>query len=230
MNYISTTAIFKKAWGTVKANLLKFVGATVIFFTFQFIFSSFKELTFVVGLISLFMGVAVTTALIRIARGAPVTLQTLSISLSQVFRFIGVVVSLILIMTVFVLPIVGTAVILGITSFVGNTNSGVVAFVAILVAAVILIIYVNIRLMFAKYIVLDGDTGVFPALKKSWNITSGHVWTVLKLGLLSAVAVLCMLFVGPFIVFPVIVFAYTYLYIELSSQKEKIVLGLKENE
>ena len=246
MNYISTTNIIKRAWGTVKANLLTFVAAAAVLLVVNIIFNTvtsvaeknhmspeFGILTLITTLASLVIGVAVTTALIRIARGAPVTIQALSISLSQVLRFVGVHILIGLIMLTLVIPIVGVAILLGITSFAGEMNNSVIAFAAILVAAVIFIVYVSIRLSFAKYIVLDGATGVVEALKRSWNITRGHIWTIVKLGLLSMLVVLfgaLALLVGLFVAVPVVALAGAYLYIELSSQKENMVSGVKNNE
>lgn len=246
MNYISTTSIIKRAWATVTANLLTFVAAAAVLLTVQIIFSAVTSvseknemspelgvLTLVTTLASLVIGVAVTTALIRIARGAPVTMQALSISLSQVLRFVGVNILIGLIMLALVIPIVGVAILLGITSFAGEMDNSVIAFAAILVAAVIFIVYVSIRLSFAKYVVLDGATGVVDALKQSWSITSGHIWTIVKLGLLSAFVILLgalALIIGLFIAVPIIALAYTYLYVELSSQKENMVSGVKNNE
>ncbi len=246
MNYISTTDLIKRAWETVKANLLTFVAAAAILFVINTVFNvvtSVAEknhmplesgvLTLVTALISLVVGVAVTTALIRIARGAPVTIQTLSISSSQVFRFIGVSLLVGLIMLAVVLPVVGAGFLLGITSFVGDIDSNIIAFVAILIAAVIFIVYISIRLMFAKYIVLDGATGVVAAIKQSWNLTSGNIWTIIKLGLIAilvALLGLIALVVGLLVAVPVIALAYAYLYVEISAQKEKVITEVENNE
>lgn len=246
MNYISTTSIIKRAWETVKANLLTFVAAAAILFVVNTIFNAVTSvteknymplesgvLTLVTALISLVIGVAVTTALIRIARGAPVTTQALSFSSSQVFRFIGVSLLVGLIMLVIVLPVVGAGFLLGVASFVGNIDSNIIAFAAILLVAVIFIIYISIRLMFAKYIVLDGATGVVAAIKQSWNLTSGNIWTIIKLGLLSMLVVLLgalALLVGLLVAVPVVALAYAYLYVELSAQKEKVIAEVKNNE
>jgi membrane-anchored glycerophosphoryl diester phosphodiesterase (GDPDase) len=246
MNYISTTSIIKRAWETVKANLLTFVAAAAVLFVINVIFNAVTSvveknnmslesgvLTLTTALISLIIGVAVTTALVRIARGAPVTMQALSISLSHVLRFVGVNILIGLIMLALVIPVVGAAIVLGITSFAGEMDNGVIAFAAILIAAVIFIVYVGIRLSFAKYAVLDGTIGIVEALKKSWNITSGHIWTIVKLGLLSMLVVLLgalALLIGLFVAVPVVALAGAYLYVELSSQKEQMVAGVKNNE
>lgn len=246
MNYISTTSIIKRAWATVKANLLSFVAAAAILFVIQVILNSITTgdkdapmspemgiLSLLSTAISLIIGVAVTVALIRIARGAPVTTQALSFSSSQVLRFIGVNILFGLIMLAIVIPVVGAGFALGIASFVGNIDNNILVFVAIVLAALLCIIYVSIRLMFAKYIVLDGATGVVAAIKQSWNLTSGNIWTIVKLGLLSLLVALLgtiALLVGLLVAVPVVALAYAYLYVELSAQKEKVIAEVKNNE
>ena len=238
MNYISTRGLFKKAWATVKAHFGKIVGAATIIFLVQILLDAqtymddTSPMTVGMGIfaiigsiISLIIGVAVTSALIRIGRGAPVNTQVFAITSSQVLRYVGVVVLIGLIMIGFVIPVVGIGFALGVTSFVGNMSGPIMVVAALLFAAVIVLVYINIRLMFASYFVVDGKTGVIDAIKQSWYITKGEVWTIVKLGILSlgvGLLGLLALGVGILVAIPVIAFAYVYLYIELTDRKGKV--------
>lgn len=238
MNNISTISFFKKGWEIVKANLLKIVGAALVLFIIQSLLDAVTKdggrggmspemgiLSLLATLVSLVVGVAVTSAVIRIVRGAPVNLKALSINPTQVLRYVGVVVVMMLIVIAFVVPVVGIATALGITTFVGgDIDSGIISFLVILAVALSVLIYINLRLMFATYLVVDGKTGVIEAIKKSWTMTRGEVWTIVKLALLSVVVALLgalALLVGLLVAIPVIAFTYAYYYVALVDHTNK---------
>lgn len=236
MNHISTMDIFKKAWEIVRLNFVKIVGATVILFVIQAILDSVSGggkntspeggiVSLAATIVSLIVGVAVTAAMIRIARGAPVELQALSVTTSQVFRYIGVIAILMLIFVAIALPFFGLALSFGAISLIGtNLDLNAGSLVAFIFVALLVLMYVNFRLMFATYLVVDKNVGVFKAIKQSWNITKGQLVTLIKLVLISAgVAILgaLALLVGLFVAVPVIAFAYALFYLLLITRFEK---------
>lgn len=238
MNNISTISFFKKGWETVKANLLKIVAAALVLFVIQSLLDAVTSdgergemspemgiLSLVATIVSLIVGAAVTSAVIRIVRGAPVELKVLSINASQVLRYVGVAAVMILIVAAFAAPLVGIAFTLGVTTFVeGSIDSGIIAFLVILAIALGVLIYINLRLMFATYLVVDGKAGVIAAIKESWIMTRGQIWTIVKLALLSLVVALLgaiALIVGLLVAIPVIAFTYAHYYVALVDQVKK---------
>ena len=238
MNNISTISFFKKGWETVKANLLKLVAAALVLFVIQSLLDAVTSdgergemspemgiLSLVATIVSLIVGAAVTSAVIRIVRGAPVELKVLSINASQVLRYVGVAAVMILIVAAFAAPLVGIAFTLGVTTFVGGSiDSGIIAFLVILAIALGVLIYINLRLMFATYLVVDGKAGVIAAIKESWIMTRGQIWTIVKLALLSLVVALLgaiALIVGLLVAIPVITFTYAHYYVALVDQVKK---------
>lgn len=254
MNYISTIGLLKQGWETVKAHFAKIVGATAILFVVQTLLDKatrFDEKTpmdpqmgivmLIGALISLFLGVFVTSSVIRIVRGAKINTQLFSITLSQILRYVGVVVLLALITIIIAIPVTTSFV-----AIVGNSGLSLEAYITTLantpnitfanlsdevktffftvLIALLVWLYVNIRLMFATYFAVDGKVGVFESIKGSWRITRGNVWTMIKLVLLSFVLVVLgfiALFVGLLVAVPVIAFAYAHLYVYLADHKGK---------
>lgn len=246
MKQNSTKGYFKKAWETVKANFFKIIGATVVLFIIQAVLDSFSKeqekngmapemgiLSLVATIASLVIGVAVTSATIKIVRGAPVTMKVLSVTPTQVLRYVGVIVTLGLILLAFVIPLTVLGVSLGVASFVPSLtlDAGIISFLAILAVAVIFLIYVQIRLMFATYLVIDGKAAIFESIKKSWSMTQGKVW-FLVLFAIQAVLVCLLgvlaLLVGILVAIPVVTLAAGYLYVALADNGGKEVSEVKE--
>ncbi|MFZ2152200.1 MAG: glycerophosphoryl diester phosphodiesterase membrane domain-containing protein [Minisyncoccia bacterium] len=252
MNYISTRGLFKKSWETVKANFFKIVGTTFVLFIIQSILDKAtridpeSRMTPDMGIVAFFgtilsfvIGVAITAAIIRIARGADVTVHVFSLTFLQVLRYFGAVILIMLIMTAFIIPVVATAFALGIFSmapFVGgltgaifpvDITGAIIAFGVVALVAIVGFIYINMRLMFATYLIVDTNTEVIAALKQSWQLTRGEVWTIVKLALLSmlvAILGVLALLVGLLVAIPVIAFAYAHLYLALVSRNQAPVL------
>lgn len=252
MNYISTVGIFNKSWETVKAHFLKIVGGTFILFVIQSILDKATRIdpesqitpdmgivAFLGTILSFVIGVAITAALIRIARGADVNIHVFSLTFSQVLRYFGAVILIILIMMAFIVPVVATAFALGIFSmvpFVGgltgaifpvDITGAIITFSVVVLVAIVGFIYINMRLMFATYLIVDTNTGVIAALKQSWQLTRGEVWTIVKLALLSILVVVLgalALVVGLLVAIPVIAFAYAHLYLTLVARNQAPVV------
>lgn len=247
MKHISTTSYFKKGWETVKLNFFKIIGATAVLFIIQGVLEFLSKdekgamtpemgiLSLIATVASLIIGVAVTSATIKIVRGAPVTMNVLSITPQQVLRYFGVIVTLGLILLVFVIPLVVLGVTLGVASFVPSLvmDSGIVTFLGILAIAVIFLAYVQLRLMFATYLVIDGKAGIFESIKKSWSMTQGKVGFLLlfaiQAGLIALLGVLALM-VGLLVAIPVTTLAMGYLYVSLVDHHEKKGLEAKEKE
>lgn len=243
MNYISTTSLFKKAWETVKANLFKIVGATLVLFIIQSILDKATRIdnktqitpdmgitAFLATILSFVIGVAITAAIIRIVRGAPVTVHVFSLTFSQVLRYFGAVILIMLIMIGFAIPVVATAFafgIFGMTSIPVDITGAIITFAVVFVAAIVGFVYINMRLMFATYLIVDTNTEVIAALKQSWQLTRGEIWTIIKLALLSILVVVLgglALLVGLLVAIPVIAFAYAHLYLTLVARNQAPVV------
>lgn len=239
MNYISTIDLFKKSWETVKANFVKIVGATVVLLVIQAFLdnvASFDEkvsmtpatglAAFAATILSLVIGVAITSAIIRIARGEVVRTEVFSVTLSQILRYVGVLAVMMLIFVAFFIILAGVAILLGVSTYVaGDIDASIVGFIITVLLAIIALVYINFRIMFATYLVVDGKIGVFDAIKYSWKITHGNMWTLVKLVILSFGLVLLgilALVVGIFVAIPVIALTYAYVYLELAERKEKV--------
>lgn len=241
MNYISTTSLFKKAWETVKTNLFKIVGATLVLFIIQSVLDKATRVdrgvqitpdvgigAFLATVLSFVVGVAITAAIIRVARGEEVTTRVFSLTFSQALRYFGVVVLVMLIMLAFTLPVIVIAFALGIfslTSFPVDLTGEIIAFALATVVAIIGFIYVNMRLMLATYLVVDTDAGVVAALKQSWALTRGEVWTIVKLAALSIFVVLLgalALVIGLLVAIPVVAFTYAHLYLALTARNQVV--------
>jgi len=246
MKHISTTSYFKKAWETVKANFFKIVVATAVLFIIQAVLEFFSKeeengtmtlemgiLSLVVSITSLIIGVAVTSATIKIVRGAPVTMNALTITPQQVLRYFGVIVILGLILLAFVIPLVVLGVSLGVASFVPSLamDSGVISFLAILAVAVVFLMYVQLRVMFATYLVIDGKTGIFESIKTSWSMTQGKIGFLvlftIQAVLITLLGVLALM-VGLLIAIPVTALAMGYLYVSLIDHHRKKIEEVKE--
>jgi len=246
MNHISTTEYFKKGWGTVKANLVKIIGATVVLFIIQAVLDVLSKtegengmgfemgiMSLVATIASLIIGVAVTSATIKIVRGAPVTMNVLSITPKQVLLYVGVIVTLALILLAFVIPLTVLAVSLGVASFVPSLtlDAGIISFLVILAIAAIFLIYVQVRLMFATYLVIDGKAAIFESIKKSWSMTQGKVWFLVLFGIQAIIIALLgilALFVGLLVAIPIITFASGFLYVSFVDHLGKKVAEVKE--
>lgn len=252
MTYISTIGLLKQGWETVKAHFTKIVGATAALFIIQTLLDKVTQfyekapmspeaglVMILATLTSLFLGVAVTSAVIRVVRGAKVNTNVFTITPSQVLRYVGVVVVIMLITIITTIPVIisfmslirstglsieAYAASLATTSnfAFGDLSSEIKIFLFTFFLAVIVWAYINIRLMFATYFVVDGKTGVFESIKGSWRITKGNIWTMIKLMTLSVIlgfAGFLALLVGLLVVVPVIAFAYAHLYVYLADQK-----------
>ena len=84
-------------------------------------------------------------------------------------------------------------------------------------------IFLMIKLWFWDYFIIDKKMGPIEALKKSWNITNGHVLRlflffaiIIGINMLGAFALL----VGLFITFPVTMVATAFVYRKLLTQTE----------
>jgi membrane-anchored glycerophosphoryl diester phosphodiesterase (GDPDase) len=246
MEKISPTIFFKKSWETVKANFFKIVGATAILFVIQVGLDSFSTgdekngmtpemgiMSLVATIISLVISVAVTSATIKIVRGAPVAMNVFSITPQQVLRYVGVIVTLALILLAFVIPLTVLAVSLGVASFVPSLtlDASIISFLVILAIALIFLIYIQVRLMFATYLVIDGKAAIFESIKKSWSMTQGKVWSLVLFGMMALIIALLgilALLVGLLIAIPVITFASGYLYVSFIDNHGKEAVAIKE--
>lgn len=79
-------------------------------------------------------------------------------------------------------------------------------------------IYINARLMFAIYIMLDDNVGVIDSIKSSWKMSRGHIIKLLSFYFVSLVLMLIglLLLIIPGIIFSgVLVFATTHIYRQL---------------
>lgn len=81
-------------------------------------------------------------------------------------------------------------------------------------------IYLSIRLQFFQAYIVDEDCGVIESLKRSWELTRGHAWSLFVLFLVMifiAIIGLLLLVVGLFVAVPIINAMYLTVYRELNS-------------
>lgn len=134
-------------------------------------------------------------------------------SLRDGLKYIGIGIILGACFLVFLAPLA----VLFVSALSGIYGLGVYDFVA--AALIILVgIYVNTRLMFAPYVMLDTNTGVFDSIKHSWKMSRGHVVKLLAFYALSALLLILgfiILIIPGLILSGVLVFATTHVYREL---------------
>lgn len=83
---------------------------------------------------------------------------------------------------------------------------------------------IMVRLAFAPYIVIDKKMAAMDAIKKSWNMTKGHSWTIFFMIILAILAIiggLVALVVGVFFSIVWIASSFAILYNSVSIKKTK---------
>lgn len=99
--------------------------------------------------------------------------------------------------------------------------SNILAFLIVLIGLVFLIIpgiYLALRLQFFSAAIVDDNAGIIESLKKSWEITKGHTFSLflLCLTMIGICIVGCLLFiVGIFVAIPLTYMMYAYVYRKL---------------
>jgi uncharacterized membrane protein len=73
-------------------------------------------------------------------------------------------------------------------------------------------IYLLCRLAFVPYLVMDQNLGPVAAVESSWNMTKGHVFTVLGMGLLAFLIII----VGLLLVFVGVIFAAMWIFVSFA--------------
>lgn len=131
-------------------------------------------------------------------------------SLKDGLKYIGISIILGACFLIFLAPLA----MLLVSAISGVYGPGLYDFAA---AALVIIvgIYVNTKLMFAPYVMLDTNAGVFDSIKHSWKMSGGHIIKLLAFYALSALLVLLglILLVIPGLIFSgVLVFATTHIY------------------
>jgi membrane-anchored glycerophosphoryl diester phosphodiesterase (GDPDase) len=134
-------------------------------------------------------------------------------STRDLIKYIGLNILLGLAFLVFVAPIV-LLLISALSGVYGLSNYDIVAGVLIILVG----IYVNTRLMFSLYIMLDNNVGVIDSIKASWKMSRGHVLKLLGFYLASIVIMILglVLLIIPGLLFGgVLIFATTHIYRKL---------------
>lgn len=234
MNEISIRDTFAKSWTIVKSNIALFSAVTFVVLALQIAISFFEqnnELSPLSGIVSLVgfvlsfaVGICTTSALIKVARDEKPALRLLKVSEMQVLRYIVVTILLTLAMILSAIPLLITlAIFFVIGGSVGNFDFNSGGFIIGLILAIAVIAYVNIRLLFALYLVVDEKTGIVDSLKTSWKMTKGKIWEIILFGLAAIVITLLGLLaivVGLLVAIPVAALAFAIFYVTLYGQFE----------
>jgi hypothetical protein len=143
----------------------------------------------VLGVIQLWLGIGMNLALLRVARGQPVSFDILFSGGRYLLKSVlGWIIVLVLVVVMVAAPLL----LAGAIAAVLREQSGVV--VAVMISAVVgimvLMLYLIARLWQFYFLVMDRDAGVIESINLSWQMTRGHAGTIILVYLSQAVFVL----------------------------------------
>lgn len=230
-----TRSMISRAWSTFKTHWKFIIPAGIITMLLSgagqvmpgynnesvFVAVSLGIISFIVStLVSIVIGLGWSQVLLKIIRTSKSDWNDFKTKPVLWGRYFLASLLYILFLIPFILLIVA-GIILGIGA--ASTSNTVVTIIAIVVgiAGLMGVIWLAIRMMFLPFITIDHqDLKPKDLLKKSFNLTKGHVWTLIKLGFwqfLVFIAGLIALVIGLIIAIPVTYISNVYMYEHLKS-------------
>lgn len=170
------------------------------------------ELISLVG--SIYLGISLTAAVLKIARGETVTMKTFFTWPTYGFKSLwtGIVSGLALFIPIVLCIVLSAPFFAGVTS-----GKPIVAIIGLILSIPVIIftIYLAIRIIFSKFYALETGSWAMVSIKKSFAATKGKVGRLIILAIISLGVVLLgviALFIGLLWAIPTVVLAQVYIY------------------
>jgi hypothetical protein len=128
--------------------------------------------------IQLWLGIGMNMALLRIARGQPISFDMLFSGGRYLLRSIlaWIVVFLLVFGTLFLPMVLMAAVAVG---FRGQSAIVLAAMIGGGIGLIVLMFYMMARLWLIYFVVIDQNAGVLESVQRTWGITRGHAGTII---------------------------------------------------
>jgi uncharacterized membrane protein len=217
--------IFSFAFSGAKKNFKSFFLVLLCFFLLELInpsktddlVSSIRSLIYIIA--GAYLTISLYSAVFKIVDGTQVGLKDFFTWPKNGFKMVmATIVSSLILVPFFVILVL----LAGLFGLMGIMN-GLMMVIGFIVALVLIgsLVYLSIRLMFAKYYALDTGSGPMDSIKESMRISKGQVskliwlqFVMLGVGLLGILA----LFIGLFWAIPTIIIAQVLIYKTLAGK------------